>query len=490
MVKSNNWLFATFISTCFLLVVILTATTLVATTNEVLPVGGSNSVRADADLKITSPVTAQELWDEFYAETALPNGVTNFSVEYSTGANYPEAAGLYTGFGTISNIDPDDGILLTSGKPTLAIGPNNEEDAGFLHPNNTGGGSGDADLFDMLPDDQNLTYDACLLTLKFTTDTSVHGFTFDFVFGTDEYPEYVNSPYNDIFCAFLDGKNVTFDHDGNYISVNNNFFKVPNTDATKDFNDKELNPGPNANLNLEYDGFTPLLRTSDKLTEGEHVLKFAICDVGDEIYDAGVFLSNFKFEFSQQGTKPVTIAILHEQMWQIFEDAKSGEHVGDIKLNTSNASAVKVTIINNVPEFKVDSKTPFGITVADGASFDASKKDSYILTIVASAGSGQTATSCTTNVLVIIKGITDIVNSINISNILITSLVSGSNIIINGLSAETYNLSITNLKGQEMLGIHSGIKKTIDISAIPAGIYFISIKSKNRKVLNKIYISQ
>ena len=124
-----------------------------------------------------------------------------------------------------------DGILLTSGKATIAIGPNGEEGAG--HDELTED-SGDEDLFNMLPDKTYKTYDACLFTIKFTTDTSVHGFTFDFIFGTDEYPEYVNSKYNDIFCAFLDGENVTFDNDGNYISVNNNFFKVPNTDKTKD----------------------------------------------------------------------------------------------------------------------------------------------------------------------------------------------------------------------------------------------------------------
>ena len=177
-------------------------------------------------------------------------------------------------------------------------------------------------------------------------------------------------------------------------------------------------------------------------------------------------------------------------MWQISEDAKSGEHVGDIKLNTSNAYAVKVTIINNVPEFKVDSKTPFGITVADGAIFDASKKDSYILTIVASAGSGQTATSCTTNVLVIIKGITDVINNNNISNAIIAPVVSGDHLVINGLASGTYNLSITNLKGQEMFRIDNGIKTKVDISSVSSGIYFISIMFKNRKIRSKIYIGQ
>ncbi len=485
MVKLSNWSCGMLISIS-LFVSIVSA----AVTNEALSVDGSSiPARGDADLKVTTPVSAQQLWDKFYTDTILPKGVTNLSVEYSTGANYPEAAGLYTGLGTIAGIDPKDGILLTSGKPTLAIGPNDSEMEGEDH-DASNENSGDDDLFNMLPTTEHKTYDACLFTLKFTTDTSVHGLTFDFVFGTDEYPEFVNSPYNDIFCAFLDGKNITFDHDGNYISVNNNFFKVPNTDDSKDYNGVDLNPPPNAHLNLEYDGFTPLLRTSDTLTEGKHVLKFAIADVGDHIYDAGVFLSNFKFEYSGQGTDPVTVTILADQQYTVADDAPAGTHVGNVLLNTSNPSGVTVTVINNVPEFEISSSDPFEITVANGANLDVNVTDSYILTVVAIGGSGPNATYDTSNIVITITGNTETISTGNILNTLTCLVVNGDNLTINGLTGGTYNLGITNLKGQDILKIVNGSKAVIDISTVHSGIYFVSITSKNGKIFSKIHIGQ
>ena len=460
-----------------------------AITKEVTSSNNHAKENSRADLKIVSPLSAQELWEKLHIGK-LPAGVTNFTVEFKTGCNYPEAAGAYSDMEVLNGIKADDGIIMTSGKAEIAKGPNSSTSAGFDQDGGdfTTPGNGDADLEALVPNYKS--YCACLLTLKFTTDTSIHGLTFDFIFGTDEYWYYVGSDYNDIFATFLDGKNICFDHDNNLINVNNNFFKICNTDIPDGATNIPKPHPTNSKLNLEYDGFTPLLRTSDTLTPGDHTLKFAICDMGDQILDAGVFLSNFKFEYSQKGTTPVTISILPEQMWSIFEDAKSGEHVGNIGLNTSDPSAVAVTIINNVTEFKLDPSTPFGITVADGASFDASKKDSYILTIVASAGSGQTATSCTTNVLVIIKGITDIINNNNMSNVLAAPIVSGSNLVINGLVTGTFNISITNLKGQEVLKIDNSSNAIIDISTIATGIYFVSTFLKDRKFLSKIYIDQ
>ncbi len=341
--------------------------TIAAVTNEVTLEDGNNKlVPQQTDLKVTSPLSAQQLWDKLYT-LPLPAGVTNFSVEFKTGCNYSQAAGSYTDMAFLNGIKPKDGILLTSGKADIAIGPNNETDAGL---DQDGGdthdpGNGDADLTAMVPGYES--FDACLLTLKFTTDTSVHGITFDFVFGTDEFPEYVNSLYNDIFCAFLDGENICFDHNNNLINVNNDFFQI----------DNQSDP-----LNLEYDGFTPLLRTSDTLTEGNHTLKFAICDMGDQILDAGVFLSNFKFEYTNQGTDPVSI--IDDQVFEVMENSPGGTLVGNVVIKVPDSMGVTLQVVNVVPEFDLDSLTPYDLTVANGANLDYETQNQYTLTVVAS----------------------------------------------------------------------------------------------------------
>ena len=64
------------------------------------------------------------------------------------------------------------------------------------------------------------------LVLKAPADAT--GFQFDFDFYTSEWPEYVCSPFNDAFTAYLTSKNktdnVSFDSKGDPVSVNNGFF--------------------------------------------------------------------------------------------------------------------------------------------------------------------------------------------------------------------------------------------------------------------------
>ena len=59
------------------------------------------------------------------------------------------------------------------------------------------GTAGDSDLDIIASPDE--TEDACVLNIEFTVDSDVTAITFKYVFGSDEYLEYVNSRYNDAF---------------------------------------------------------------------------------------------------------------------------------------------------------------------------------------------------------------------------------------------------------------------------------------------------
>ena len=92
------------------------------------------------------------------------------------------------------------------------------------------------------------------------------------IFGSDEYREFVGSPFNDAFAAYLDGEQVSFDINRRPITVNNNFFRVDNTFNT---------------LDVEYDGLTPRIRTQAPLDANitTHTLKFVTADTVDTAYD-------------------------------------------------------------------------------------------------------------------------------------------------------------------------------------------------------------
>ena len=124
-------------------------------------------------------------------------------------------------------------------------------------------------------------------TITFTVDVPpspvTQKFKFDFMFLSDEFPEYVGSSYNDFFTATVNGTNVALDEFGNEVSVNNVFFTGASAGGTF------------------FDGRTSQLTGSYTVSPGTTTLTvvLSVGDEGDGIYDSAVLLDNFRFEEPQ-----------------------------------------------------------------------------------------------------------------------------------------------------------------------------------------------
>ncbi len=182
----------------------------------------------------------------------------------------------------------DEGILLTTGTRANAVGPNNAENTTFQQ--NT---AGDATL--------NLvtgrtTYDAC----KFEFDVIPGGdsLRFDFVFGSEEYNEWVGSQYNDVFGFFISGPGITGDPG---IGNQKNIALIPGTNQAVTINN--VNNGSNANFfhdnaggqYLQYDGITRGLSAFSVVEPCQtYHLKLVVADASDRKFDSGVFIAKVK----------------------------------------------------------------------------------------------------------------------------------------------------------------------------------------------------
>ena len=142
-------------------------------------------------------------------------------------------------------------------------------------------------------------HDACVLQFDFTTTALLPGQTgavnFNFVFTSEEYNEYVNTSYNDVFGFFLNNQNIALLQDlvtpVTIDSVNGgNPYVVGGGANSNQFRNNDLDDGGGA-IDIEMDGLTVLLTAFGNITgPGPHHIKLAIADAGDSVLDSNVFI--------------------------------------------------------------------------------------------------------------------------------------------------------------------------------------------------------
>lgn len=161
--------------------------------------------------------------------------------------------------------------------------------------------------------------------VKLRVPANAKSFSFDFNFHSSEWPSWVGSTKNDHFIAYLtdsanpDGANISFDSEGNPVSVNLTgglfdrcvpnvnvgcFGENPVTKSTCAGGPEELDgtgfggrTSACSSSNSGWGGATGWLTTKSPVTGGDEItLEFAIWDADDTTFDSLVLLDNFKWD--------------------------------------------------------------------------------------------------------------------------------------------------------------------------------------------------
>jgi len=232
----------------------------------------------------------------------LGPGITATNITYTGSAL---ARGTFNG--AASNLGISSGVLLATGKILNAIGPNNN--------------SGNTTVFNLAGDpDLNIitspssSHDAAVLEFDFIPRTDT--VKFRYIFGSEEYMEYVNSPplpatVNDGFGFFISGPGIS----GPFSNSSVNIAVIPGTTLPVTMYNLSLNNHSayyfdNGNgqgtgtapdgATVQYDGFTvPLTATSYVQCGQTYHIKIAIGDGYDWSNDSGVFLEEGSFSSSE-----------------------------------------------------------------------------------------------------------------------------------------------------------------------------------------------
>lgn len=185
------------------------------------------------------------------------------------------------------------GVVIASGNVDGADGPNT---SGSFNqgPPDFSDGVGDADLEQLSGMSLNNT-----AILEFDFVPTGDSLAFNYVFSSDEYPEFVNS-INDAFGFFLSGPGIN----GPYNNSAMNIALIPGTtvpisiNTVNDFENSGYyvdNTGGAANV--QADGLTTVLTAYAEVICGENYhIKIVIGDAMDYLYDSWVFLEAGSFQ--------------------------------------------------------------------------------------------------------------------------------------------------------------------------------------------------
>ena len=242
---------------------------------------------------IVTDASALEGWtaDSLVRNILLDNGVTISNAKFNGNdgiINCNSIGKFETGI-VPTNIGMASGLILASGGVEVAVGPNNNTEN---HVATTCNSYYDVDLASIASDNTN---DVAVLEFDFIPwDDTV---SFSFVFGSEEYMEYVGMAYNDVFGFFVEGANPAggfYDHQ-NMALIPGTMEAVSINNVNMDHN-SEYYIDNTGGATIQFDGFTTVINVSFAVVPmSNYHIKMAICDVGDYLVDSGVFLEAHSF---------------------------------------------------------------------------------------------------------------------------------------------------------------------------------------------------
>lgn len=274
--------------------------------------------------------------EAFINEHLVGNGVTVSNATFNgiSGNITTPQIGVFQSNG-FNGLNMPEGVLMTTGNISVANGPNGYNNAS----------SAVSPVYsDAVMDALSSSVVVGCATLDFDFICTASSVEFNYVFASEEYPEYVCSGFNDIFAFFIVGPDPETG-----ISVSRNMAIIPGSQTDENPDGvavaiNSVNPGiagsqggsgdncyydyseyynsnPLGSTGIQYDGYTTkLVATAAILPNTMYHMHISICNIGDNGYDSGVFLEANSFsapiheliingEESQSHNQEVTICL-------------------------------------------------------------------------------------------------------------------------------------------------------------------------------------
>jgi gliding motility-associated-like protein len=215
----------------------------------------------------------------------LADGIEVRNISYQ---GYDRSIALFDN-GLASGLDIQTGVILSSGLAVGSKGPNYDE--GFTSGAGAPGSKLLNDLFN------TLTLDAAVLSFDFKPLTP--NIEFKYVFSSDEYIEWVDEGFNDIFGFFVEGPGIVGSKNVALVPGTNTEVSINsiNHKRNSEYFYRNIYPNEPSFQFLQHDGSTVTLTAKLNLEACEwYTIRLAIADVGDADKDSWVFIEAESFK--------------------------------------------------------------------------------------------------------------------------------------------------------------------------------------------------
>ena len=225
-----------------------------------------------AELTYTTNVSALTM-----ANAIFGNGTTVVGASLNV-PNNSAAKGLYANGQLSPGVVPaESGVILSTGDLRSFTQSNGDPNRLAFTSGDTNGTDNDA-LFNAIAGAQ--TFDGVWLNVDFVPTGNL--LTMQFVFSSEEYPEYINSDFNDVMGVWVNGANVPVGIGNGEIGVNNINVLTQENLVRSNANDA---------YNTEMDGFTVTLSLTMKVNPGVvNSIRIGVADTSDNKYDTNILI--------------------------------------------------------------------------------------------------------------------------------------------------------------------------------------------------------
>ena len=263
-----------------------------------------NSIRQASNLQVDN--IPYDMIIPFIEENLFGFCVEVFDLSFS---GSPDAFGAFSYSG--NELGLNEGIIISTGEVSSAVGPNEQSQVTTQFYT-----AGDQDLNSLT---EYLTFDACVIEFDFLA-SSDNLLACEFVFASEEYPEFIGSMFNDIFGFFISEpyEDIFGDQDPNFNQEMQNIAYIPGTQLPISIN--SINPTNNPDYyvdncsqtnndeleyvaanyegaDIEYDAYSvPISLEAEIKKDVLYRLKIAIADASDPKFDSSLFLKSNSFD--------------------------------------------------------------------------------------------------------------------------------------------------------------------------------------------------